>query len=117
MITLQQFQLALASFLEKEVLAKMSGMYKFLGYAGMFMFQRQSEEKLATLLDHPMVKHFEIVDGKGMIDIQKLYSAANYAMSKTGKVSLMGVSFDKEALEIFLSHVTAVVPVKIVREP
>lgn len=116
MLSLKHLQQAIIAFIEEQVLTEMSGIHKFLGYAGVFAMSQRSEVYFENLMQQPLIKSLNLTDDKGMIDGRKLYQTAKYAMEKTGKVTLYGVTFDKEALDLLAKYVSSVSGVNITKE-
>lgn len=115
MITLQQLQMAFASFAEKEIVSKMNGWHKYVGYVSIILFKDRAEVLLEEFIQHPMVKALGVVTADNKIDAEKLYEAAHEAMKKEEKVTIAGITFDAEALDTFAQHINAVCKQTVIR--
>ncbi len=98
-VSLNQMQLGIVDYIEKEIASKAVGLQRFMYYGISFVVANNAEKLFALAVNNPMVKQLGFMDEDNNIDLDKLYAMAKYAMQKSGKVSVGGVILGEDDVE------------------
>lgn len=99
MLAFNQFTIGLVDFIEKEIISQLNGITKFIGYASVYTISQEAEQIYKSFSANPMVTQLGIINDNGHIDIDKLYHAVKYAISKTKTIELYGVTLSANGLD------------------
>jgi hypothetical protein len=109
MINLNQFKTALNLYLENEIASKASGVTKFLTYFVIGSMQSRFDDYLKTITENPLFALSDIYNKQtNEIDIEKLYTYAKNAMQKTGSLTMYGIIFKPEDIDILFDYMRRV---------
>ena len=109
MINMNQVKTALSLYIENEIAAKATGVTKFLTYFVLGSMQSKFDEYIKTITENPL---FALADfyhkETNQIDLDKLYNYAKHAMEKTGSVTMYGIIFKPEDVEVLYDYMRRV---------
>lgn len=109
LININQLKSALNLYLENEIATKASGLTKFLTYFVIGSMQSKFDEYIKTITENPLFALSDIYNKEtNQIDIDKLYTYAKNAMQKTGSVTLYGIIFKPEDIDILFDYMRRV---------
>jgi hypothetical protein len=109
MINLNQFKTALNLYLENEIASKASGVTKFLTYFVIGSMQSRFDDYIKTITENPLFALSDIYNKQtNEIDIEKLYTYAKNAMQKTGSLTMYGIIFKPEDIDILFDYMRRV---------
>lgn len=100
----KEISLKICNFYENEVLNKMQGLDKYLGYAGMFLANNQIDTVFNKLKDNKAIQMFGVINGED-IDVDKLHQAFKFAIEKTGTVELFGMKMNATGIETLFKYI------------
>lgn len=107
MVSLNQIQLGVVEFIEKEIAIKAIGLQKFLYYGASFLVANNIEQIFRSAIENPIVKSLGFLNGENNIDIDKLYQVAKYAIQKSGKITIGGVILGENDVEKLYSIINS----------
>lgn len=107
-----QVQAGFLDYIEKEFVSKLDGLRKWAVLGAVEVWTAKSASVAEQVLNHPVAKMMELVDDKGMIDVDALHTAMSKASEKTGAVTqnipLLGpVTFTKDDIETLFRCISA----------
>lgn len=109
MINLNQFKTALNLYLENEIASKASGVTKFLTYFVIGSMQSKFDDYIKTITENPLFALADFYNKEtNQIDLDKLYTYAKNAMQKTGSLTMYGIIFKPEDIDILFDYMRRV---------
>ena len=99
-----QVQAGILDYIDKEFVEKLDGLRKWAVLSAVGVYTGKSSAVADQILNHPIAKMMDLVDDKGMIDVDAVHTAMIKAAEKTGvvhqNIPLLGqVTFSKEDIE------------------
>jgi hypothetical protein len=109
MININQVKTALSLYIENEIANKASGLTKFLTYFVIGSMQSRFDDYIKTITENPLFALSDIYNKQtNEIDIEKLYTYAKNAMQKTGSLTMYGIIFKPEDIDILFDYMRRV---------
>jgi hypothetical protein len=109
MININQVKTALSLYIENEIANKASGLTKFLTYFVLGSMQSKFDDYIKTITENPLFALSDIYNKQtNEIDIEKLYTYAKNAMQKTGSLTMYGIIFKPEDIDILFDYMRRV---------
>lgn len=109
MINLNQAKTAISLYIENEIAAKATGVTKFLAYFVLGSMQNTLDEYLKKITENPLFTLSDMYDNETkQIDVEKLYTYAKNAMQKTGSLTMYGIIFKPEDIDILFDYMRRV---------
>lgn len=101
MVNLEQIQMGILEFVEKEIASKAVGFKKFTIYFFMGSIKRTIANYLLKL------KEFipDLFDENSDVDVDKFYSLAKDAIKKSGQFEFMGIIFNETDIDKLYSYI------------
>lgn len=105
MVNLTQIELGLMNYIEAEIIAKAAPLQKFMTGTAVALAAPKFKKMILDYTNNPVMKTLEVVDENGMVDIDKVYTAAKEAYKKSGSISAFGLVFDEKDLDKLYEHI------------
>ena len=101
MVNLEQIQLGILGFVEKEIASKATGFKKF----GIYFMMPTIKKSVADYL--VKMKSFmpDLFDENGNVDLDQFYNLAKDAIKKSGQFEFMGVIFNETDIDKLYSYI------------
>ena len=109
MINLNQVKTAINLYIENEIAGKATGMTKFLTYFVLGSMQNTFDKYIESIISNPLFASSDMYDSATkQVDLDKLYAYAKTAMEKTGSISLYGMIFKPEDIDVLFNYMRRV---------
>lgn len=108
-VSLNQLQMGIIDFIEKEIASKAIGLQRFAYYGASFLVADNAEKVFRAVVDMPIVKQIGFLDENNNIDLDKLYNTAKHAIQKSGKITIGGVILGEDDVEKLYAYIKNVV--------
>lgn len=101
MVNLEQIQMGILGFVEKEIASKATGFKKFGIYFMMPTIKKSVVDYLVKM------KSFmpDLFDENGNVDLDQFYNLAKDAIKKSGQFEFMGVIFNETDIDKLYSYI------------
>lgn len=103
MVSVEQVQIGVVNFVEKEIASKATGFKKF----GVYFLMPIIKGKVADYLTQ--IKGFmpDLFDANGNIELDKFYNISKDAIKKSGQFEFMGIIFNETDIDKLYSYIRA----------
>lgn len=98
-IPVQQAEIAIMEYLEKEIARKFSGVTKFATYFLIEAMQGKVPRLISKLYDNLFVEVLDVFTEEGHIRLDDIYSWTKKAMEKCGAVTMSGITFNSQDVD------------------
>lgn len=101
MVNLEQVQLGVVEFIEKEIGSKATGFKKF----GVYFFLPTIKKSVVDYVSK--IKGFipDLFDENNNVDLDKFYGTAKEAIRKSGQFEFMGIIFNETDIDKLYSYI------------
>lgn len=93
-IPIQQAEMAIIEYLEKEIARKATGVTKFATYFMIGAMQGKVSKIISSLQSSPIVGMLDVFTEDGHIHLDNVYSWAKTAMERANAVTISGITFN-----------------------
>lgn len=105
-VSVQQIQMGVVNFVEKEIAQKAVGLQKFAVY---FMLPKISQNLISAIdkyRSNPMIH--DLFDENGNAKIDEIYSMAKDAVQKSGQFEYAGIIFNETDIDKLYQYIVGV---------
>lgn len=103
MVNLQQVEVGIINYIEKEIAQKAVGMQKFAIYFLMPQIPKKIEELFNKNKDNAMLNIY--LDENGNIDLDAVYNNAKQAIRKSGQITMWGIIFNESDIDKIYTYI------------
>lgn len=104
-VSINQIQNGVLSFIENEIAKKAVGIQKFATYFFMIAYADKVTNFITTLQENPMIKPLEIFTDSGNVDVDRLYNFAKQAIQKSGQITFAGIIFNESDIDKLYEYI------------
>ncbi len=102
---LNQIQLGIINYLDNELVAKTSGLNKFVLGAGSVYMSGRLEALIVPYLESDYAKTLGIIDDAGEINIEELLTACKLSIRNMGSLDYMGFTFTELDIDLLYDYI------------
>lgn len=102
-VTIQQIQLALATYVEHELAKKATGIMKFGIYFILPKIPKYVLGFVGKYIDNPFFK--DMFDENGNVKIDEVYNTAKEAIRKSGQIEMFGFVFNETDIDKLYTYI------------